>query len=90
MLSSVRIATWGCSVNNTERFKELIRLMWKEARESGNLMGWSGASDRAIEELTKEDKIKEIISSNVVFVVEINNALVGFTAGMMSGRITLE
>ena len=44
--------------------------MWKEAKESGNLMGCSGAFDRVIEELTREDKIEETISSNVVFVAE--------------------
>ena len=78
MYSSINIYRVG--VDEADRFSNLVKTMWREAKESGSLLGWSGATDEVIEELTSKDVVHEILSQNLVYVAEIKDSLVGFAA----------
>ena len=75
-----KIRVYRIGVDETGRLGSLMRLMWREAKESGSLMGWSGASDEVIEELSSVDVLREVVSRNMVFVAEIDGGWVGFAA----------
>ncbi len=78
MCSSINIYRIG--VDEADRFSLLVKTMWREAKETGSLLGWSGATDEIIEELTSKDVVQEILSQNMVYVAEIEGNLVGFAA----------
>lgn len=78
MVLSINVYRIG--VDEAGRFSHLLRIMWREAKETGNLLGWSGATDEVIEGLTRDDVVQEILSQNMVYVAELEGNLIGFGA----------
>jgi|Deesub1362A_J573_1020465.scaffolds.fasta_scaffold00012_128 ribosomal protein S18 acetylase RimI-like enzyme len=78
MDSSIKV--YRIEADEADRFGLLVKTMWMEAKETGSLLGWSGATDEVIEELTSKDVIREILVQNMVYVAEIEGTLVGFAA----------
>ena len=64
------IEIYELNMDNISEFSKLIRLMWREAKESGNLMGWTGATDEVIDELSDINTLKEIILKNRIFIAK--------------------
>jgi len=75
-----KLEIYKVNLNNISEFSKLIKLMWIEVKKSGNLMGWTGATDEIIDELSDINTLKDIILKNKIFMAKIKDELVGFAA----------
>ena len=94
MHHSIKEAT----VKDISLFKEFLVKAWHEAGQEA--LGWSGASDDQIEEITKEDFLSSIIAreSTQIFLAYTQDEVIGFAVNSkvnqkvieLSGIIVLE